>query len=185
MRKKTTDGGYQRRRSGVVKLLVVLVGLAFLSTACETQAAGPILPSAGERYVTTQLIEFPWKRHVDRTAFPDPDPRDLFSEYDWEDAGYILEDPDEEGEWEVGAYVFLPQNIILTEGDQVTMELLGVRGDEHELFLDIPGQEQEIVVERGHLEVLEFTAPEPGVYELICETHPPTMTMYMHVFPGG
>jgi plastocyanin len=176
------------RRWRVVAVVSLVAGLALLAAACEQDQAGAgmVLPSAGERFVTTQLIEFPWKRHVDRTAFPDPDPRDLFSEYDFSgDDGYILHDPDEDGEWEVGAYVFLPSHISLTEGDRVTMELLGVRGDEHELFLDIPGQEEEITVRRGHLEVVEFTAPEPGVYEFICETHPPTMTMYIYVFPGG
>lgn len=164
----------------------VLAVLAIALVACEAQpAAMPVLPSTGERFVTAQLTEFPWTRHVDRTPFPDPDPRVLFPEYDWEDAGYILEDPDEDGIWEVGAYVFLPQNIIVTEGDRVTLEMLGVRGDLHELFLEIPGQEQELDVARGHLVQLEFTAPEPGVYELICETHPPTMTMYIHVLPGA
>jgi plastocyanin len=185
MDERRTDGGRSVMRPGVlVKTIGIIAGLAFLVAACETEDEAVALPSEGERYITAQLIEFPWERNVDQTEFPDPDPRDLFQEYDFSgDDGYILNEPDEDGVWEVGAYVFLPQNVVVTEGDEITMELLGVRGDEHELFLDIPDQDQEVVVRRGHLEVLEFTAPEPGVYELICETHPPTMTMYIHVFP--
>lgn len=179
-----------RERRSLVTLLATLGLLVLLAAACESEgggsAAGGTLPSSGERYFSVNLIEFPWDRSVDDTPYPDPPMDERFPEYDWSgDQGYILRAPNDEGIWRIGSYLFLPQNITVTEGDAVTFELLGVRGETHDLFLDIPGQEQEVTVDRGFLEIMEFTAPEPGVYQLVCETHPPTMVMDIQVLSGG
>jgi plastocyanin len=191
MARTTTDPTTRARaRFPALKLLITFAGLALFAAACDDNgndgSAAGTLPSDGERYFSVNLIEFPWDRNIDQTPYPDPPMDERFPEYDWSgDEGYILQEPDEDGNWRIGTYLFLPQNITITEGDQVTLELLGVRGETHDIFLDVPGEEQEMTVDRGFLEVMEFTAPEPGVYQLVCETHPPTMVMDIQVLASG
>ena len=45
------------------------------------------------------------------------------------------------------------------------------------------GEEIRFTVERGELKKVEFVADSPGLYRLICEPHPPTMVMNIHVLP--
>lgn len=45
--------------------------------------------------------------------------------------GYVIKQPDPTGRWEVSAYVWLPSQIIVNEGDEVTIEFVGINGASH------------------------------------------------------
>jgi plastocyanin len=166
--------------------LTALVGAAVVACGGDSGAAG----NPGERTVYLQATEQDARRGVDQTAFPQHT-RDAYPHYfgpegePFESAGmggyYLFMTSDDE--WRVGSYMYLPQEMIVYEGERITLEILGVRGNEHHTILVDPDGENvgETTVERGGVHTLQFTAEKPGIYELICVDHPPTMTTYIHV----
>jgi plastocyanin len=173
-------------------LIALAAALALLTAACggadDDAAASPGLQPS-ERYVHVQLTEQDARRNLDQDPFPQAT-LEAWPEYFGEDgrggaAGYYLF-MSEEDEWRIGSYIFLPQEMTFIQGDRVTMELFGIRGDQHDVVLEGPGLEsQTVTVNRGELHTLEFTVDEPGHYQLICTTHPPTQTANIHVLPAG
>jgi plastocyanin len=175
------------RTRHVLRLFVALVGLALVASACTTvEASTGLQPS--DRYIHVQATELDARRSFEQDPFPQAT-LDQWPDYLGEDgrggAGYYLFDVDGE-EWRIGSYLYLPQEITFIQGDQVTMEIFGIRGSEHETVLEGPGLEsQHFTVKRGELHQIEFTVDEPGHYQLICLTHQPTMTTNIHVLPAG
>ena len=45
--------------------------------------------------------------------------------------GYVMRQPDQTGRWEVSAYVWQPAQIVVNEGDEVTLEFIGINGASH------------------------------------------------------
>ena len=172
-------------RARTVRAVVAVIGLALLASACEDEAVGAFAGfEPSDHYIHVQATEQDARRSLDQDPFPQ-ETIDLFPEYDFSgDDGYVLRERDDD-EWQIGSYVFLPQEMVFVQGDTITMDIFGVRGSEHDIVLEIPGQEQEFTVFRGELHQIEFTVDEPGRYQLVCETHPPTMTANITVLPSG
>ena len=53
------------------------------------------------------------------------------------------------GRWEVSTYVWQPSQIIVTEGDEVSLEFIGINGAEHPTT--IVGYDKTLVLKRGHV----------------------------------
>jgi plastocyanin len=173
-----------RKTIGTALVLVLAGALAACGEAGSTDVADGLEPS--DRYIHVQATELDARRSVDQTPFPQ-NTLDDWPEYFGEDGtgDYLFMSGDDE--WRVGSYMFLPQEITFIQGDRVTMEVFGVRGNEHHTILVGPEgfEEIEFTVLRGGLEQIEFTVDQPGLYQLICLTHPPTMTTNIHVLPTG
>ncbi len=91
--------------------------------------------------------------------------------------GYILRAPDSTGRWEVSTYQWQPSFIVVNQGENVTLEIVGINGARHEAVLVSPsGAETPLVVTRGRMTRVRFQATEAGVWRLVCNTHPPGMT---------
>lgn len=185
-----TTTAHPRRRTRLLAGLAAALG-ALLLAAC---APGADADTAGlepaDRYVHVQATELDARRGLDQDPFPQAT-LDGWPQYFGEDGrggdgGYYLFMSDED-EWRIGSYLFLPQEITFVQGDRVTLEIFGIRGSEHETVLESPSGEalEHFTVKRGELHEIEFTADEAGVYELICVTHPPTMTTRITVLPAG
>jgi hypothetical protein len=95
--------------------------------------------------------------------------------------GYALEAPDPEGKWTVETYRWLPSTIVVHQGDEVTLEILGVNGKEHPSVLE--GYGLNFTVRRGHVTRVNFTADKVGIFTLMCNVHRPTMTAQFVVLP--
>ena len=171
-------------------LIAIAAALALLTAACgdASQAGAESGLQPSERHLYVQATELDTRRSLEDDPFPQAT-LDQWPEYFGEDGqsgsgGYYLFMSDDE-EWRIGSYMYLPQEITLIQGDRVTMEIFGVRGGEHDTVLQGPGIEsQHVTVKRGELHQVEFTAEEPGLYQLICLTHQPTMTTNIHVLPS-
>ncbi len=83
--------------------------------------------------------------------------------------------------WEVEAYSWSPGTLVAAAGDEVTLQIVGVNGAQHDA--EIEGHNQKFTVKRGQLSTVTFTAGQPGVYQIICRTHPPHMTGSLVVLP--
>jgi plastocyanin len=88
--------------------------------------------------------------------------------------GYALKQPDASGRWEVSTYRWEPSQIVVNQGDEVTLEILGVNGAEHPSMLD--GYDLNFTVKRGELTTVKFTADKAGVFRFRCGVHEPSMT---------
>jgi len=90
-----------------------------------------------------------------------------------EGGGYILKEPDQNGRWEVSAYVWMPSQIIVNQGDEVTLEFIGINGAEHPTVIE--GYDEIVTVRRGEVTSVTFTAERAGVFAISCAIHHPSM----------
>jgi plastocyanin len=97
--------------------------------------------------------------------------------------GIELNEPDEQGNWEIETYVFDPSQIVVYEGDQVTLNILGVNGRVHDVSIN--GYVEPFELHRGELKTVTFTADKAGTIDFICSIHQPTMHGQIMVLPRG
>lgn len=151
-----------RMRTAAVGLLLGVLG-ALLLGACGDDDDSGSLPPPQARTIKVAAYELKGGTNVESEPFPGGD----FS------GGYAIKEPNADGRWEVEDYIWLPGQIAVNEGDQVTLEIFGVNGARHESSIE--GYLDSFVVERGQLTTVSFTADQPGVFKLICSTHPQSM----------
>ena len=87
--------------------------------------------------------------------------------------GYMLRKPDDKGRWEVSTYRWDPGTIVVNQGDTVTLEIVGINGDEHPFTIE--GYWLSGTVKRGQITRLTFVADKPGIFKIICRKHAPSM----------
>ena len=95
--------------------------------------------------------------------------------------GYILKKPNEAGRWEVSAYAFMPSQIIVNQGDDVTLEFVGINGAAHPGT--IAGYDINFLVTRGEATFVNFKADKTGVFAIECPVHHPSMRGELIVLP--
>jgi len=95
--------------------------------------------------------------------------------------GYILKPPDASGTWTVETYIWEPSVIVVYQGDNVTLQILGVNGKEHRS--QIENYVGSFNVKRGQLTTLNFVADKVGTFRIVCVDHQPSMTGYLIVLP--
>jgi plastocyanin len=100
-----------------------------------------------------------------------------------EGGGYVLREPDAEGNWSVSVYMWMPEQVVVTEGDEVTLRIVGINGAAHPSIIE--GYDIEFDVARGALTDVTFTADRVGTFPIICVIHQPTMTGQLIVLPRG
>jgi len=98
-----------------------------------------------------------------------------------EGGGYVIKKPDATGRWEVSTYVWQPSQIIVTEGDEVSLEFVGINGAEHPTT--IVGYDKALVLKRGHVVRVELTADKVGTFPIVCAHHRPSMVGELIVMP--
>ncbi len=133
--------------------------------------------SAGQaqekRFFTLAAVEPKGGTNVAREAFPGQSLPP--------GGGYVLKEPDETGRWEVSTYVWMPAQIVVNEGDEITLEIVGINGAEHPT--EIEGLDVSFTLRRGEVIRIEFTADRPGTYPIVCHTHAPSMRGEIVVLP--
>jgi len=95
--------------------------------------------------------------------------------------GYVLKAPDNTGRWEVSTYQWQPSFIVVNQGEQVTLEIIGINGAEH--VSSLPPYVDKFTVKRGQLTKVTFTASRAGIFPIVCVSHQPSMTGALVVLP--
>ena len=89
--------------------------------------------------------------------------------------GFVLSPPDAKSQrWEVSAYVWQPSQIIVNQGDEVTLNFVGINGAAHATTIEAFGQT--FTVKRGQSTRVTFVADKLGIHGIVCTTHQPSMT---------
>ena len=159
-----------RTRVGLVVGLVLL-GVA-LAVVLPNLRAGQTAPT--KRTIYMAAVEPKGGASVTSEAFPTaPLP---------EGPGYVLKAPDPAGRWEVSAYQWQPGFVLANQGEDVTLEIIGINGAEHPSSIEGLGVPP-FTVRRGQVTTVNFRANRPGFYRIICHTHQPTMVGYLVVLP--
>ena len=149
--------------------------MALLSLLALAAAAAPANGDAMKRTITMAAVELKGGTTIDKTPFPTAALP--------EGKGYELKSPGEDGRWEVSAYRWEPSQIIVNQGDEVTLEIIGVNGAEHPAVIE--GYDISFTVKRGELTTVTFVADKPGVFSLQCGTHLPSMVGELIVLAGN
>jgi len=95
--------------------------------------------------------------------------------------GLILKGPNEAGQWHMRAFEFSPAQIVVTEGDTVVLNFIGVQGPSHRIAVE--GQADEIVVKRGETKSVELAAIKAGVIRFASLDRLPSMIGQILVLP--
>jgi plastocyanin len=100
-----------------------------------------------------------------------------------EGGGYLLKEPNVEGRWEVSSYVWLPSQIVVTEGDSVVLDFVGINGASH--HTEIQGLAHTFTLRRGEFTTIKFIADRAGIFPIICRDHLPSMRSEIVVLRGS
>src|SRR5262245_659911 len=149
-------------------LRTLVAGMVAASLAALTGAA-----HADKRSFTIAAIEPKGGATVDKEPFP--------AETVPAGGGYVLNKPDQNNRWEVSTYLWTPSQIVVNEGDEVTLEFVGINGASHPTTIN--GLGKSFVLKRGTVTRVEFVVDKAGVFKIECGTHRPTMTAEIIVLP--
>lgn len=94
--------------------------------------------------------------------------------------GLVLRPPNKIGAWDMRAFSFAPDQIVVNQGDTVTLHFIGVQGPHHEITVEGVGT---FPLDRGHIHTVSFTADKPGTITYRCHVHPPNMVGEILVLP--
>lgn len=154
-----------KRSFGVLAIVLACV----LGPTAWTSSA-----SAEQRFFTILAVEPKGGTTVDKEPFPTgPLPTG---------GGYVIAQPDEKTRrWEVSAYIWQPSQVIVNQGDEVTLEFVGINGAAHPTTIAAFGQT--FTLKRGHAHRVTFVADDVGIFGIICSAHKPSMSGELIVMP--
>lgn len=157
-----------------------LLSTALLMAAVVAFGAGPVLAAdvhgkaePGKRHITIAAVEPKGGTTIDKEPFPE---QALPA-----GGGYILKKPTAQGRWEISTYRFMPSQILVNQGDDVTLEYVGINGDVHPGVIE--GYNISFVVKRGQVTTVNFEADKAGVFRILCDVHHPSMHGELIVLP--
>jgi len=149
----------------VVLLATTAFGVSLLPGTSAAQATRTVYMAAVEPRGGTNAAQ---------EAYPNPDSLPG-------GGGYVLRAPDSTGRWEISTYQWQPGFVLVSQGERVILEVIGINGAEH--VSSLPPYLEKFTVKRGQLTKVTFTASRAGIFPIICVTHQPSMTGYLVVLP--
>ena len=94
--------------------------------------------------------------------------------------GFRLLEPNKVGAWDFKSFAFSPSQIIVNQGDKVTLHFIGVQGAHHVITVDGIGT---FSLNRGQIHTVSFIAMSPGTINYTCHLHMPNMVGQILVLP--
>jgi plastocyanin len=94
--------------------------------------------------------------------------------------GFRITEPNKVGAWDFRSFTFAPDQIVVNQGDKVTLHFIGVQGAHH--VIDVEGVDT-FELMRGQIHTVSFTANNPGTITYICHVHLPNMVGQILVLP--
>ena len=94
--------------------------------------------------------------------------------------GFRIVEPNKVGAWDFRSFTFAPDQIVVNQGDKVTLHFIGVQGAHH--VIDVQGIDT-FELMRGQIHTVSFVANNPGTITYSCHVHPPNMVGQILVLP--
>ena len=94
--------------------------------------------------------------------------------------GFRITTPNKVGAWDFRSFTFSPDQIVVNQGDKVTLHFIGVQGAHH--VVEVQGVDT-FELMRGQIHTISFTANNPGTITYICHVHLPNMVGQILVLP--
>jgi hypothetical protein len=94
--------------------------------------------------------------------------------------GFRITEPNSVGAWDFRSFTFSPDQIVVNQGDKVTLHFIGVQGAHH--VVEVKGVDT-FELARGQIHTVSFTANSPGTITYICHVHLPNMVGQILVLP--
>jgi plastocyanin len=94
--------------------------------------------------------------------------------------GFRITEPNNVGAWDFRSFTFSPDQIVVNQGDKVTLHFIGVQGAHH--VVEVKGIDT-FELARGQIHTVSFTANSPGTITYICHVHLPNMVGQILVLP--
>jgi plastocyanin len=94
--------------------------------------------------------------------------------------GFRITEPNKVGAWDFRSFAFAPAQLIVNQGDKVTLHFVGVQGVHHVITVDGVGS---FSLLRGQIHTVSFTANNPGTINYYCHIHMPNMVGQILVLP--
>ena len=95
--------------------------------------------------------------------------------------GFRIVEPNKVGAWDFRSFSFSPDQIVVNQGDKVTLHFIGVQGAHHVITVD--GLGAPFTLLRGQIHTVSFIANSPGIMNYVCHVHPPNMVGQILVLP--
>lgn len=170
-----------------MKAFVTAIGMAALAAAFGLFMLADVFAQESRGVTRTMFVtayEVKGATSKDTLAPPDDNPADLSKGYGYKAPGRA--DKTAPDKWEVSSYMFNPASVTVQQGDAIDLTVFVVNGDEHEVWVTAP--DGRVVVpktmwRRGREYRAYFRAEQPGMYQLTCSSHAPTMLMSFLVLP--
>jgi hypothetical protein len=94
--------------------------------------------------------------------------------------GFRIVLPNQVGSWDFRSFTFAPDQIVVNQGDKVTLHFIGVLGVHHLITVEGVGT---FALHRGEIHTVSFIANNPGTINFICSVHLPNMVGQILVLP--
>ena len=94
--------------------------------------------------------------------------------------GFRIVEPNKVGAWDFRSFTFAPDQIVVNQGDKVTLHFIGVQGAHH--VIEVEGVDTFELL-RGQIHTISFVANSPGTITYTCHVHPPNMVGQILVLP--
>jgi plastocyanin len=94
--------------------------------------------------------------------------------------GFKITEPNKAGAWDFRSFAFAPAQIVVNQGDKVTLHFIGVQGAHHVITVDGIGTFE---LKRGQINTVSFIANNPGIINYVCHVHAPNMVGQIMVLP--
>jgi len=170
-----------RNKSIILGLIIASVAVVTVTISLE----GPMFGQASTASAVAQKTFYIATVHLDgitsiyKTADhpPEPYPNSTLPS----GGGFVIKKIDDKGGWKVRQFMFAPSQIVVNQGDQVTLNFVDVQGPEHMITVD--GIAPEFDIHRGEMKTITFTADKVGTIDFWCSMHEPNMRGQIVVLP--
>jgi plastocyanin len=156
-----------------MRMSAVFIAGAMLAAWLGSASAQPANSEAvREFYIKTVHIDGQTSTKGGMDHKPEPFPEDSSLPAG---AGLQLSKPDADGNWRMRAFAFEPSQIVVKEGEPIRLNFVGVQGMSHTIHVEGEGVDEKFTLKRGYLHTVDFTPTKPGVVEIECYDHQPSM----------
>jgi plastocyanin len=112
---------------------------------------------------------------------PDPAPPEKFPNSTIPAGGGVkLTPPDKTGAWKFRVFTFEPSQIVVNQGDKVTLHFADVQGAHYTIAVDGVGS---FPISRGQIHTVSFTVDKVGIINYRSPDHMPSVTGQIVVLP--